>query len=183
MKLIVGLGNPGKAYVNNRHNLGFRCIDHFARVHHISVKKRRAKAKAGMGEVAETSVLLAKPQTYMNLSGESVVLLVRQFGVPLEDLVVICDDLDLPLGKVRIRQRGGAAGHKGVQSIIAALGSREFPRIRVGIGRPDGDEVSYVLSDFTPEEKGVVKEAVATVSDALYSILSEDIVAAMDKYN
>jgi len=107
----------------------------------------------------------------------------RQFNLPVEDLVVICDDLDLPLGRVRIRQRGGSAGHKGMESIIDSLGSQDFPRIRVGIGRPDGDEVSYVLSDFTAEEKEVVREAVAEVADALYCILTEGIEAAMNRHN
>lgn len=183
MKLIVGLGNPGKSYVNNRHNVGFQCLDHFARVHRIPLKERKARAKVGMGEVVGTPVVLAKPRTFMNMSGEAVRRLVREFRVPLEDLLVIYDDLDLPLGKVRIRQRGGSAGHKGGQSIIASLGSQDFPRIRVGIGRPDGDEVAYVLSDFTAEEKEIVNEAVATVADAIYAILTEGIEAAMNRYN
>jgi PTH1 family peptidyl-tRNA hydrolase len=119
----------------------------------------------------------------MNLSGEAVGRLVRRFGLPLEDLLVIHDDLDLPVGKVRIRQRGGSGGHKGVQSIIASLGSQDFPRIRVGIGRPDGDEISYVLSDFTAEEKQVIEEAVSTAADAIHCILAEGIEAAMNRYN
>lgn len=184
MKLIVGLGNPGKSYANNRHNVGFQCLDHFALVHRIPIKERRARAKLGMGEVVGAPVVLAKPRTFMNMSGEAVGRLVRQFGVPLDDLLVICDDLDLPLGKVRIRLRGGSAGHKGVESIIASLGSREFPRIRIGIGRPDdGDEVAYVLSDFTAEEQGLLKEAIATVADALYCILTDGIEVAMNRYN
>ena len=183
MKLIIGLGNPGKAYANNRHNVGFQCLDYFARLHRISLKERKARARVGMGDVAGVQVVLAKPRTYMNLSGEAVVRLVPRFGVHLDDLLVICDDLDLPLGKLRIRQRGGSAGHKGVQSIIASLGSEEFPRIRVGIGRPEGDEVAYVLSDFTAEEKDIVKESIATVSDAISCILDEGIEAAMNRYN
>jgi len=183
MKLIVGLGNPGKAYASNRHNVGFHCIDYFARCHRISIRERKARAKIGIGEVDEKRVVLAKPRTFMNLSGQAVSRLVRQYSVSLEDLVVICDDLDLPLGKVRIRQRGGSAGHKGIESIIESLGSKDFPRIRVGIGRPDGDEISYVLSDFTAEEKDAVKEAVAEVVDALYCILTEGIEAAMNRYN
>ena len=183
MKLIVGLGNPGRAYVNNRHNVGIRCIDYFAQVHRIPIRERRAKARLGIGEVAEKRVVLAKTRTYMNLSGQAVSRLVRHFNVPLEDLVVICDDLDLPLGKVRIRQSGGSAGHKGMQSIIDSLGSQNFPRIRVGIGRPDGDEISYVLSDFTAAEREVVREAVAKVADTLHCILTEGIVAAMNRYN
>lgn len=183
MKLIVGLGNPGKAYVNNRHNVGFRCIDHFAWVHRISIKERRARARLGMGQVAETRVVLAKPRTYMNLSGEAVSRLVRQFAVPLEDLLVICDDLDLPLGRVRIRRRGGSAGHKGIESIIASLGSQEFPRVRVGIGRPNGDEIAYVLSDFTAGERDTIQGAIATVVDAIDCILAQGIEAAMNRYN
>ena len=183
MKLIVGLGNPGKAYTRNRHNVGFRCIDHFARLHHIPLTERRQRAKVGMGVVADTEVVLAKPRTFMNRSGEAVSQLLRRFKISVEDLIVICDDMDLPLGRVRIRRRGSSAGHKGLQSIIDSLGSQDFPRIRVGIGRPDGDEVSYVLSDFTPEEKQVIEKAVATVSDAIHCILAEGIEAAMSRYN
>ena len=183
MKLIVGLGNPGRVYVNNRHNVGFRCINYFARAHRIPIRERRARARLGIGEVAGKRVVLAKTRTYMNLSGQAVSRLVRHFTVPLEDLVVICDDLDLPLGKVRIRERGGSGGHKGMESIIDSLGSQDFPRIRVGIGRPDGDEISYVLSDFTAGEREVVKEAVAKVAEALHCILTEGIEAAMNRYN
>ena len=188
MKLIVGLGNPGKAYINNRHNVGFQCLDHFASQYRIPIKERRLrlkalKAKYGMGEVAGTPVVLAKPRTYMNHSGAAVAQLVHRFGVPLDDLLVIYDDLDLPLGKLRIRQRGGAAGHKGVASIIASLASDQFPRIRVGIGHPEGDEVAYVLSDFTAEEKDIVRETVAQVADALHCILAAGIKAAMNRYN
>ena len=183
MKLIVGLGNPGKSYANNRHNVGFRCIDYFARLNGIPWTKRQRWAKLGVGDVAEKRVVLAKPRTYMNLSGQAVIPLVRRFNVPLEDLVVICDDLDLPLGRVRLRRRGGSAGHKGMESISDSLGSQDFPRIRVGIGRPDGDEISYVLSDFNAGEREVVKEAVAKVAEALHCILTEGIEAAMNRYN
>jgi len=183
MKLIVGLGNPGKAYADSRHNVGFRCVDRFARLNHIPLTRRQQRSKAGTGVVAETEVVVAKPRTFMNLSGEAVGRLVRRFGVPLEDLLVIHDDMDLPPGKVRIRQRGGSAGHNGVKSIIDSLGSQDFPRIRVGIGRPDGDEVSYVLSDFTAEEKQVIEEAVSTAADAIHCILTEGIEAAMNRYN
>ena len=184
MKLIIGLGNPGKAHANNRHNVGFQCLAHFARSHRISLNERKAKAKVGMGDVAGGQVVVAKPRTYMNLSGDAVGRLVPRFGVHLDDLLVICDDLDLPLGKLRIRQHGGSAGHKGVESIIASLGSEEFTRIRIGIGRPDdGDEVAYVLNDFTAAEKDLIKEAIATVADAIYCILAEGIETAMNRYN
>jgi len=183
MKLIVGLGNPGRAYANSRHNVGFRCVGHFARLHHIPLTERRQRAKVGMGVVADTEVVLAKPRTFMNRSGEAVSQLLRRFKISVEDLIVIHDDLDLPLGRVRIRQRGSSAGHKGLQSIIDSLESQDFPRIRVGIGRPDGDEVSYVLSDFTTAEKTAIEEAIVTVSDAIHCILAEGIEAAMNKYN
>lgn len=189
MKLIVGLGNPGNSYAGNRHNVGFQCLDYFARLHRIPIKERRLKLKAlkakyGMGEVAGIPVVLAKPRTFMNVSGQAVAQLVRRFDVPLEDLIVIHDDLDLPLGKVRIRPRGGSAGHKGVESIMSSLGTQDFPRIRVGIGCPDyGDEVAYVLSDFAAEEKDIVTAAIATVADAIYCILTDGIEAAMNRYN
>ena len=188
MKLFVGLGNPGKSYAGNRHNVGFQCLDYFAREHRIPIKERRLrlkalKAKYGTGEVAGIPLMLAKPRTYMNNSGAAVVQLVRRFEISLDNVIVIYDDLDLPLGKLRIRQRGGAAGHKGVASIIASLTSEDFPRIRVGIGRPDGDEVSYVLSDFSAEEKDIAGEAFARVADAILCILNEGIQAAMNRYN
>lgn len=183
MKLIIGLGNPGRSYASDRHNVGFRCINRFARRHGIAVRKRRGKAKLGMGEVGGVQVVVAKPQTYMNLSGQAVGQLVREFGVAVGDVVVVYDDLDLPLGKLRIRERGGSGGHKGVASIIERLGSEEFPRIRVGIGRPQGDVVSYVLSEFTLEERRVVTEVVGRVSDVIGSILTEGVEAAMNRYN
>lgn len=145
--------------------------------------KRRAKAKVGMGEVGGVQVVVAKPQTYMNLSGQAVGRLVREFGVAVSDVLVVHDDLDVPVGKLRIRERGGSGGHKGVASIIERLGSEEFPRIRVGIGRPQGDVVSYVLSEFTLEERRVVTQVVERVSDAIGSILAEGVEAAMNRYN
>jgi PTH1 family peptidyl-tRNA hydrolase len=187
MKLIVGLGNPGRIYVNSRHNVGFKCLDFLARRHGIRLSKRRAKSKIGTGDIAGLNVVLAKPQTFVNLSGEAVAQLVRNFAIPLSDLIVIYDDLDLPLGKLRIRGRGGAGGHRGMASIIALLGSQEFPRIRVGIS--PGQDIrelktpDYVLSDFAPEEKTIINELYVKVSDAIYCLLSEGIEAAMNRFN
>ena len=184
MKLIVGLGNPGKAYAANRHNVGAQCLGHFARLYGIPIAERKGRARVGSGEVAGVPVVLARPRTYMNQSGQAVAPLMRRLRLSTEDLVVVYDDLDLPLGRVRIRQRGGSAGHRGVESIVSHLGSQEFARVRVGIGRPEaGDEVSYVLSDFTADEMGPIREAMATVSEALYSILTEGVAAAMNRYN
>ncbi len=193
MKLIVGLGNPGRGYANNRHNAGFVCLNHFARTQDIRFDKKQGRARIGLGEVAGNEVVLAKPQTYMNRSGQSVSLLVRKFNVSLNNLLVIHDDLDLPLGKIRIRQGGSAGGHKGAGSIITELGSQNFIRIRVGIGRPDKNEdftefsddeiINYVLSDFTPDEKQAITQVIPRVSEAILCLLTEGPVAAMNRYN
>jgi len=187
MKLIVGLGNPGRIYVNNRHNAGFKCLDFLAHRYSIRLSKRRARAKIGSGEIAGLNVILAKPQTFVNLSGQAVAQLVRHFAVPLSDLIVVYDDLDLPLGVIRIRGQGGSGGHKGMASIITLLGSQEFPRIRVGIN-PGQNIVGlktpdYVLSDFAPEEKTILKDVYVKVADAIYCLLSEGIEAAMNRFN
>ncbi len=193
MKLIVGLGNPGRGYANNRHNVGSVCVNHFARTQDIRFDKKQCKARIGLGEVAGSEVLLAKPQTYMNRSGQSVSLLVKKFNISPDNLLVIHDDLDLPLGKIRIRQGGSAGGHKGVGSIITELGSQDFIRIRVGIGRPVKNEgftefsedeiINYVLSDFTPDEKQAITRVIPRVSEAILCLLTEGLVAAMNKYN
>lgn len=190
MKLIVGLGNPGKEYSANRHNIGFLCINYFARIHHITLDKKQGKARTGTGLVAGNNVLLAKPQTYMNASGQSVNLLVQKFKVPLEDLIVIHDDLDLPLGKIRIRKGSSAGGHNGAKSIIAVLGNPDFIRIRIGISRPlTGNEdsvcsiVDYVLGDFTLDDKPVVENTIHRVNDALLCLITEGLTAAMNKFN
>ncbi len=193
MKIIVGLGNPGRVYASNRHNLGFMCLNYFARTHGIKFDKRKAKARIGSGEIAGSKVILARPQTYMNRSGESVSLLVRKFDINPHDLLVIHDDLDLPLGKIRIRHGGGSGGHKGIESITSCLDNQDFVRLRVGIGRPsaaagpttisDADAISYVLGDFTPDQKQIINQAIPRVSEAILYLLTEDITAAMNRYN
>jgi PTH1 family peptidyl-tRNA hydrolase len=191
MKLIVGLGNPGKTYSHNRHNVGFQCLNYFARIHSIRFDRRQCQAKVGIGKVRGEKLLLAKPGTFVNLSGKSVAGLVQKHNIPLSDLLVIYDDLDLPLGKIRLRQSGSSGGHKGMNSIISALGSENFPRIRVGIGRPQAEGqptgedaiVNYVLSDFSPQEEAIIKPVIATVSEAIYCFLTQGIEAAMSKFN
>ncbi len=193
MKLIVGLGNPGQGYAHNRHNVGFMCLNHFARTQGVRFDKKRGRARIGQGEVADNKVILAKPQTYMNSSGESVGRLVRKFNINLNNLLVIQDDLDLPLGKIRIRQGGSSGGHKGIGSIIDCLESESFLRLRVGIGRPsisqgstgisDADIVTYVLSDFTPEEKQIITQVIPGVSEAIFCLFTEGLTATMNKYN
>jgi PTH1 family peptidyl-tRNA hydrolase len=193
MKLIVGLGNPGFGYAGNRHNIGFMCIRHLARMHGIRFDKKQGHARTGTGEINGEKVVLARPQTFMNTSGESVSRLVKKLKISPSDLIVIHDDLDLPTGKVRIRQGGRSAGHKGIDSIIAHLGNPDFFRVRVGIGRPERFEdspvdkeaavINYVLSNFTPEEKRVIKRAIPEVSRAIVCLLTEGITTAMNKYN
>lgn len=192
MKLIVGLGNPGKAYAHNRHNVGFHCLNYFAKCHSIKFERRQCQARIGTSELGGEKLLLAKPRTFVNLSGKAVSCLVSKYAIPLNNLLVIYDDLDLPLGKIRLRSGGGSGGHKGMGSIISALGSEDFPRIRVGIGRPqveglpNTDEdviVSYVLSDFTPQEEELIKPIIVTVAEAIDCFLTQGMEVAMSKFN
>jgi peptidyl-tRNA hydrolase, PTH1 family len=191
MKLIVGLGNPGKTYAHNRHNVGFRCLNYFARLHSIRFDRKQCRARVGVGEVEGEELLLAKPMTFVNLSGTSVASLAHKHRIALSDLLIIYDDLDLPPGKIRLRQSGGSGGHKGMNSIILALASEDFPRIRVGIGRPrpegqsigEDDIVNYVLSGFSPEEEKLIKPSIAAVSEAIHCFLTQGIEAAMNKFN
>jgi PTH1 family peptidyl-tRNA hydrolase len=183
-KLIVGLGNPGREYADNRHNVGFQCLNRLAEAWGLSFNKRKHKALLARGEMAGLKAILAKPQTFMNLSGEAVERLARSYNVPPEDILVIYDDLDLPLGKIRLRPRGGSGGHKGMNSIIEHLGTDAFPRLRVGIGRPThGDPVDYVLEDFAPDERMAMEEAYERAISAVELWLTQGIVAAMNRYN
>jgi len=191
MKLIVGLGNPGRQFAHNRHNVGFQCLNFFAREQGISFSERRARSRVGIGEVAGIPVVLAKPATFINLSGQTVAALLRRFDISLADLAVVYDDLDIPLGQIRIRPGGGAGGHNGVKSIIAELRSQDFARIRVGIAPVQGPDSpplktktpEYVLSDFTAEEKAVMTEAYPRVAAVIRCWLSEGIETAMNKFN
>lgn len=183
-RLLVGLGNPGPEYARNRHNVGFMCLDRLAERHGLSSWRRKHHALVAEGLVKGHSVVLAKPQTFMNLSGQAVRPLVRYYGVALADLLVIHDDLDLELGVLRLRRRGSSAGHKGVQHIIDTLGSQEFPRLRIGIGRPaQGDPVDYVLSDFALDESIVIDRTLDRAVEAIVAWLELGIEAAMNAFN
>jgi len=183
-KLIVGLGNPGRQYAHNRHNVGFQCLDRLAQAHDLSFTRRQANASLTLGKIADVGVVLARPLAYMNLSGQAVRQLVSFYRLSLEDILVIYDDLDLPLGTIRLRSEGGSGGHKGMRSIIEALSSQAFPRLRVGIGRPPGnDAVSYVLSDFTADEQITLESVYEKVAAAVELFLREGIEAAMNVYN
>ncbi len=191
MNLIVGLGNPGQSYANNRHNVGFICLNHFARTQGIRFDKKQGQARIGTGEVAGNKLIVARPQTHMNLSGESIIRLVNKFNISLNDLIVIHDDLDLPLGKIRLSQGSSSGGHKGIDSIITHLESQDFTRIKVGIGRPaessakdkEAEIIDYVLSDFTPEERKTITQVIPKVSEAILCLFTEGLTAAMNKYN
>ena len=193
MKLIVGLGNPGRFYAHNRHNIGFICLARFARARGIRLDKKQGQARTGTGKVSGSEVIVARPQTHMNLSGQAVSRLVNKFRISPDDLIVIHDDLDLPPGKIRLRRGGSSGGHKGIDSIIACLGSPDFLRIRVGIGRPpvmedaarnkEAEIIDYVLSDFSSEELKTMNKVISDVSEAIICLLGEGLAAAMNKYN
>jgi PTH1 family peptidyl-tRNA hydrolase len=194
MKLIVGLGNPGISNSNSRHNIGFVCLRHFACHQGIKLDRKQGYARTGYGHIGDIPLLLARPQTYMNESGRAVMALMRKFSIDPADLVVIHDDIDLPPGKIRIRLGGSSAGHKGINSIFSYLSSAEFLRIRVGVGRPDRREtgsplveengiISFVLGDFSPEEKEVMAKIVPQVSDAICCLINCGLTAAMNSYN
>jgi PTH1 family peptidyl-tRNA hydrolase len=183
--LIVGLGNPGREYQNTRHNIGWRCVDAIATAHGLTFAKKQSKAIIADGTIADQKVLLAKPQTYMNLSGEAVQGLITFYKVPLANLLVISDDMDIPLGTLRIREKGGAGGQKGLKSIIEHLGTQDFARMRFGLSRPPGrmDPSAYVLQDFDKREMPLVIETLDRVVKATETWLREGIALAMTRHN
>lgn len=184
--MIVGLGNPGTAYAAHRHNIGFRVVDALARAYGLRfVRQKHAQAHVAEGSICDSAIVLAKPQKYMNRSGKAVRRLVRKYGLPPDQILVVYDDLDLPLGRIRLRQVGGAGGHKGMLSIIEQLGTRDFPRLRVGIGRPPGrmDPADYVLEPFDEEDAFAVSDAVDIATSAIEVWIREGIIVAMDRYN
>jgi PTH1 family peptidyl-tRNA hydrolase len=184
-KLIVGLGNPGKDYERTRHNVGFLVVDAFARIHGITVSKRDHRGLLGDGRVGDTRVFLLKPQTYMNLSGESVGAFLQQKPLALSDILVVTDDIALPLAKLRLRPNGSAGGHNGLKSLIAHLHSPEFPRMRFGVGAPRDPsvQIDYVLGSFSRQEQKEVEEGIERAVVALETWLEEGITPAMNKFN
>jgi PTH1 family peptidyl-tRNA hydrolase len=185
MWLIVGLGNPGKEYRLTRHNVGFRVVDRFARDQGIQCKNRRGGAQVGEGLVGRQRVVVAKPLTYMNKSGVAVRKLVEGLRIPLDHLVVVHDDLDQACGRMKIKKKGGHGGHKGVQSIIEQLGSSDFLRVKVGIGKPRHRQegADYVLSPFAADERALVKESTEQATEAIEAIIVSGAVQAMNTYN
>ena len=185
MKIVCGLGNPGRRYQRTRHNLGFMVVDRFASEKRVTLKEKKYHSLIGSWQMNGEKVLLVKPQTYMNRSGEAIRTLFRYLPVALQDLVIIHDDLDLPLGRIRMRPRGGAGGHRGVLSILEALEGENFFRVRLGIGRPPAgvDPLDFVLDPFPLKETDLVDEAVSKAADALESLLQEGPHRAMERFN
>lgn len=183
--LIAGLGNPGKDYRHTRHNIGFMVIDHLSNELKIPVKKVKQKSLIGIGKLDNKEILLVKPQTFMNNSGESIAPLMRYYKVPHQNLMVIHDDLDIPFGTIRIRPTGGTSGQKGMKSIIEKLGSQEFPRIRMGIGRPPGhmDPVDFVLENFSKDQLSILENILEDATNAIKTFIIDGLNKAMNTYN
>lgn len=183
MKLIVGLGNIGKEYDNTRHNIGFAAIDYIADKYNVDVKRIKFKGVYGETFINNEKVILLKPSTYMNLSGESIKEAMDFYKLKEEDIIVIYDDISLPVGRLRIRDKGSAGGHNGIKSIIQNLGTDVFPRIKVGVGKPEHDLISHVLGKFPEEDRKVLSKVMEVVYEAAQTIINEDTKEAMNKYN
>jgi len=192
MKIIMGLGNPGRQYQFNRHNAGFHCIERLAERHSIKFKNKLCQSHTGTGLIEGEEVVLARPATFVNLSGNAAACLLKRFNCTPQDLIVIHDDLDLPTGRIRVRLGGSSGGHRGIKSIIHAVGSQDFNRVRIGISRPflerAGDDyeseiVDYVLGNFSRQEDDLMQPALDLACDAACVILTEGIAAAMNRFN
>ena len=185
MLVIVGLGNPDSKYRNTRHNIGFQCLDVLSESWGIKLGERRAKAVLGTGYRQGQQVVLAKPRTYMNNSGEGVAYLLTRFAAKPEDLLIIYDERALPVGRLRLRPEGSDAGHNGVKSIISTIQSQGFPRLRVGIGHPQGgqDSIRHVLGRFSDEESKIISQSINTVVAAIECLLDNGIDEAMNRFN
>jgi PTH1 family peptidyl-tRNA hydrolase len=183
--LLAGLGNPGREYRSTRHNIGFLAMDHLGASLGLTFSKRQADALVAIGRLEKTRLILAKPQTYMNLVGRSVSGLARFYKIPPASMVLVCDDLDLPLGTLRFRPAGGTAGHKGLDSSFAALGTQEVPRLRLGIGRPPGrmDPADYVLQEFGGDEQLLLQETLERATACLRAFVLEGPATAMNRFN
>jgi PTH1 family peptidyl-tRNA hydrolase len=183
--LITGLGNPGREYRNSRHNIGFMLVNNLADRLDITFSRLESKALVTKAKYQGRTIILAKPQTYMNLSGQSVGSLVKFYKIPLGNLMVVYDDVDLPFGRMRIRPTGGSAGQKGVASIIEQLGTEDFPRLRFGIGRPPGSKraASYVLRDFSGDDADFLPHLLDRGVDAVITFVTEDLATAMNRFN
>ncbi len=184
MLVIAGLGNPGRKYENTKHNMGFLVLDAFAEKNDIKIRKIKHKALIGEGIIAGQKVLLVKPQTYMNLSGESLREVVQYYDIEPEELMVVYDDVDIPMGSIRLRKKGSAGSHNGMKSIIYQLQFDDFPRLRMGIGtEKKGDMIDFVLTGFSKDEAAKIREAVGTAVSALECWIERGVDIAMNEYN
>ncbi len=183
MFLVVGLGNPGKQYDGTRHNIGFEAIDFIAKKYNIDVNKSKFKGVFGEGFIEGQKVILLKPTTYMNLSGESIREVINFYKINNDEIIVIYDDISLEIGKLRIREKGSAGGHNGIKSIIANMGVDVFPRIKIGVGQPKGDLVSHVLGRFNKEEEQDLKEVIEASAKAVEIIIKYGAKEAMNELN
>jgi PTH1 family peptidyl-tRNA hydrolase len=184
VKIIVGLGNPGIYYERTRHNIGFKVLDRLAEINHILVSNKRFKSLYGIGRIDSERVILIKPMTLMNRSGDAVKKALHFFQVGIEDLIVIHDDLDLPFGRLRFKQRGGDGGHQGVRSIVESIGRNTFLRLKIGIGRPPQrmDPADYVLTPFGEVQYSDLEQIVSRAAEALKVLVLEDLGTAMNRY-
>jgi peptidyl-tRNA hydrolase, PTH1 family len=183
MFLIVGLGNPGKEYEGTRHNIGFEAIDYISNKYNIDINRIKFKGVYGEGFINNNKVILLKPTTYMNLSGESIREVMNFYKLKDDEVIVIYDDISLEIGKLRIREKGSAGGHNGIKSIIANIGGDVFPRIKIGVGQPSGDLVSHVLGRFSKKESEVLIEVIEASLIGVEGIIKDGIKEAMNKLN
>ena len=184
-RVVIGLGNPGKEYASTRHNVGQWCVDRLAQAHSIGRFRRSRLAEVADGTIGGHRVVLAKPRTYVNESGRAVTSLMTKYRAAPGDLLVVYDEMDLPVGSIRLRARGGSGGHNGMRSIIDAAGTQEFPRLRIGVGRPgrSGDEVGHVLGVMPRQERASVEDAVSRAAEAIEAVLRDGVVEAMNRFN
>jgi PTH1 family peptidyl-tRNA hydrolase len=194
MHILVGLGNPGAEYARTRHNIGWMALDELAHRHEIRIEKKQGEARVGGGALSQPDgglcrVLLAKPQTYMNLSGRAVAALLHFYRVPKDRVLVVTDDLNLPLGKLRLRASGSDGGHNGLKSVEQSLGTREYARLRIGVGAPSDEErrergtANFVLRAFAPDETPAVEEAIRRSADCIEAFVTEGVATAMNRFN
>ena len=183
--VVIGLGNPGKEYAHTRHNVGHWCIDRLAELHSIGRFRRSRLADVAEGTIEGRRVVLVKPRTYVNNSGRAVTSLMAKYGAAPGDLLVVYDEMDLSVGSIRLRARGGSGGHNGMKSIIEAAGTQEFARLRIGVGRParGGEEVEHVLGAMARDERARVDEAVSRATEAIEAVLRDGVVEAMNRFN
>lgn len=183
MILIVGLGNPGKQYEQTRHNIGFDVIDYMANKYNIDVNREKFKGICGEGFIENKKVILLKPLTYMNLSGESIRELANFYKLEDDEIIVVYDDISLDIGRLRIREKGSAGGHNGIKSIIQNIGGDKFPRVKVGVGQPKDNLVNHVLGKFSKEDREHIEKVIPVVSDAIVEIVKNDAKESMNKFN